>query len=85
MQDHAIAACNDDSDDPAVIKSLTPKQATRRGWSFLAAGALLLATLFTCQGCIPLMVGGYIGYQMAQSDAHSQWCGQHIGDPSCHP
>lgn len=36
-------------------------------------------------GCIPLMLGGYIGYQMAQKDAHSDWCVQHVGDPSCHP
>lgn len=38
-----------------------------------------------CSGCIPLMVGGYIGYRMSQNDAHVAWCGQHAGDPSCHP
>jgi hypothetical protein len=80
----AIPAYNDDSDDP-VVKTLTPKQATRRGWSFLAAGLLLLAILLMCQGCIPLMVGGYIGYEMSEHDAHAEWCSQHAGDPSCHP
>lgn len=36
-------------------------------------------------GCIPLVLGGYIGYKMAQDDAHSEWCAthEHIGDVSC--
>jgi hypothetical protein len=47
--------------------------------------AVLVASVFALQGCIPLVIGGYIGYQMAQNDAHNAWCAQHIGDPSCHP
>lgn len=36
-------------------------------------------------GCIPLMVGGFIGYKLSQNDAHVEWCSQHPGDGSCHP
>ncbi len=47
----------------------------------IAAGAL--------NGCIPLIVGGYIGYQMAETHAHDEWCAQHAGTPeavvACHP
>jgi hypothetical protein len=55
MLDDAIrvdAAARDyDPDDLApVVKVLTPGQATRLGWSFLAGGVLLLAALFSCQG-----------------------------------
>jgi hypothetical protein len=47
--------------------------------------ALAAAISLMCHGCIPLMVGGYIGYQMSQRDEHVAWCAQHAGDPSCHP
>jgi hypothetical protein len=46
-------------------------------------GAALLA--LSLSGCIPLLVGGYIGYQMAETRAHDDWCAQHIGDVACHP
>jgi hypothetical protein len=46
------------------------------------AAALLALSL---SGCIPLLVGGYIGYQMAETHAHDQWCAQHVGDTACHP
>jgi hypothetical protein len=36
-------------------------------------------------GCVPLMVGGYIGYKISQNDDHREWCGQHADDVSCHP
>ena len=54
MRDDAIAAGDYDSNDLGhVVKTLTPGQATRRGWSFIAGGALLLAALFWWQGCLP--------------------------------
>jgi hypothetical protein len=49
------------------------------------AVAVALLALASMQGCIPLVVGGYIGYQMSQHDDHTEWCSQHIGDASCHP
>jgi len=48
---------------------------------FLATALLTLLV----SGCIPLMVGGYIGYKIAESDEHRDWCAQHMGDASCHP
>jgi hypothetical protein len=48
----------------------------------ILAAALLALSL---SGCIPLMVGGYVGYKIAESDAHNEWCAQHAGDASCHP
>jgi len=51
-----------------------------------ARGLLLAALVMSgLGGCVPLMIGGYVGYQMAQKDAHETWCAQHAGDPSCHP
>jgi len=47
--------------------------------------AAMLAMSSALQGCIPLMIGGYVGYQMSQKDAHVEWCAQHASDPSCHP
>jgi hypothetical protein len=47
---------------------------------------LLISVLaLTLQGCIPFVIGGYIGYQIAKDNAHTEWCVQNIGDPSCHP
>lgn len=48
----------------------------------LIAAAILLIGM---SGCVPLMVGGFIGYQVAAAHEHDAWCGQHVGDPSCHP
>jgi hypothetical protein len=52
----------------------------------LVAAALLALSL---SGCIPLLVGGYMGYeigtQMAETRAHDEWCAQHVGDVACHP
>jgi hypothetical protein len=44
-----------------------------------------IALALALQGCIPLMIGGYIGYQMSQHDEHAQWCVQNASDGSCHP
>jgi hypothetical protein len=46
---------------------------------------LIAALALTLQGCIPFAIGGYIGYQIAKDNAHSDWCTQNVGDPSCHP
>lgn len=43
----------DPDDLHEVVKVLTPRQATRRGWAFFAGGVLLLAVMFSCQACIP--------------------------------
>ena len=51
----------------------------------LLCAAAVVALALGCSGCIPLVIGGYVGYQMAQQHDHDQWCQQHIGDPSCHP
>jgi len=50
--------------------------------SKLAIAVLLAAAL---SGCIPLVVGGFIGYKMAESDAHNEFCAHHVDDASCHP
>jgi hypothetical protein len=49
---------------------------------------MLIATtivLVSLSGCIPLVIGGYIGYQMSQAHEHDAWCAQNIGDITCHP
>lgn len=46
---------------------------------------LVALIALSASGCIPLMVGGYIGYKMSENGAHADWCAQHVGDPSCHP
>jgi hypothetical protein len=47
--------------------------------------AILVCSTFALNGCIPLIVGGYIGYQIAETHAHDEWCAQHVGDVACHP
>lgn len=51
--------------------------------------ALAVALTVALNGCIPLLVGGYIGYQLAETHAHDEWCAQHVGTPeavvACHP
>lgn len=47
--------------------------------------AVVMGAALLVQGCIPMAIGGYIGYQIAKDNAHSDWCVQHPGDPSCHP
>jgi hypothetical protein len=46
---------------------------------------IVLLLVSTLPGCIPLVVGGYIGYKMAEKDAHVEWCSTHTADESCHP
>jgi hypothetical protein len=46
---------------------------------------LIAALALALQGCIPLIVGGVSGYVIAKDVAHSDWCVQNVGDPSCHP
>lgn len=71
-----------------MVDAMIPTQASafkRRPPALIRNAVLFVLTAIALQGCIPLMVGGYIGYKMSQSDAHTQWCAQHVGDPSCHP
>jgi hypothetical protein len=48
----------------------------------LVAATILALSL---SGCIPLVVGGYIGYKMSESHEHDVWCTQHVDDGTCHP
>ena len=47
--------------------------------------AFVAIALMTLAGCVPFVIGGYIGYEIAKDVAHFDWCARNVGDPSCHP
>lgn len=66
---------------PAVARLLWRR--VRATQDALSKISLAICLALSLSGCIPLVIGGYIGYRMAESDAHKEWCAQHVGDPSC--